>query len=753
MEKNVGKPINKWLILICFVLIALLFGVRLIHLDQDPPPWGVSFYQPVDEGAYAFMAINEKTFGTINPSLEDTNGLPILTVENFIMNTLGNALNIVGFRLLGNNYYGLRAPYVLVALVNLLLFALLLNKLRKKYAIQKGDGLWAMLALILWMVLDFTFFVASRVVEPTPIRLLFVQLCALIYIGMPASFRARYLLLGLLVTFSVFLVYMTNVFLYLAVGATLLFVLAKEGKASFLRSLLWFVAGCVIGLVVAEAYYIAVWGTEAVQNALRTLLSFSENSYAEIYVTSDTSILVSLAFIYVRFFSANAFVYNLPMLMTSFLALPLLLHVLTKEKDDVLFFLLSIVLSFFLQSCFSYDTVTRKLIVIFPIVVCLLYAAYLLRENKADMFTRVRPIAWRGKTLSAHAVTTFLRACVWGLAFLTTILSFVYRLFLYDQTYGDYTLLDTALLLFLQVVPLTIFVAMKGFRRIVQRRKGISCAEHALRAEKARKLDRVAIPAIFLSMCACNVLFTFSHVWMQPEYGERDAMIAMAEQVDGKYVMGGGFQLGYTLYNDMIPIVHKPEQIMRYAMTSAKDSLVLEFEKNTRDMEEYFNTTFYADSSWRLEPVHIIARSFQTFGDTRNMALYEFVSLDRYHTHLRNREQEAEQALRASRSALLAADTTADYAEKKQAYLDAQGLYQLYRYPAHTNTLALNYLPSPLFADLYADVHGPVNIDIYGNVYGSIYGDVNATIHGTVHGKVHGTIRGAVTGGVLGEMD
>ncbi len=35
---------------LALVLICLLFCLRVIHIDQDLPPWGVVTYQPIDEG-------------------------------------------------------------------------------------------------------------------------------------------------------------------------------------------------------------------------------------------------------------------------------------------------------------------------------------------------------------------------------------------------------------------------------------------------------------------------------------------------------------------------------------------------------------------------------------------------------------------------------------------------------------------------------------------------------------------------------
>ena len=748
MGNGMKRKTRNWVVLCILLLIALIFCVRIIHLDQDPPAWGVGFYQPVDEGAYAFMAINEKAYGTIRPLEEDSGGFQTLITGNFIMNILGNLLNIAGFKLWGNNYYGLRLPYVFISLLNLLLFGIMLNQLRRRYGDGKDRSLWAMLALLVWMVVDFSFFLAGRIVEPTSIRLLFVQLCAVVYLGMPSSQKLRYFILGILITFSVFLVYITNIFMYLAVAATLLFVLTKDGKAAFFRGLIWFAAGCIVCLVATEAYYFSVWETEAVLNALQTVSSFSQ---AELYAYSDYSFFRTMAQVYLRIFSANPMVYNLPMVVASFFALPILVHIIHKKKDEKLFFLLMVVLSFFLQSCFSYDTLTRKMIVVFPIFVGLLYVAYLLRDKRESIRASVPALTIGEKTISPNTLRIIAYVLLWGIGTGTAVFSFVYRAFRYNLSYADFDFISKLALLVLQVIPIVCVAIAKVIHFCRQESKRATPEKMRLWKEKSKKLDRVAMPAVFLLMCLCNVFYAYHHAWSNPLYGERDAMIAMADEVDGKYVFGGGFPLGFTLYNNMRPIVHYPETIVQYAGRS-EDALLLEYTNENFELSSYFESVYYPYATVRFIPYHTIRRDFQTFGDARNMTLYRFAATDTYYAYLREKEATTLEAYNASRAALSIA-VNSEFQDRKDDFDYAQEQYLLYRYPAITTPLHVRSQSEAMFLDVYSDVLGDINFDLYGNVYGSIYGDVNATIHGTVHGKVHGTIRGAVTGGVLGEMD
>jgi hypothetical protein len=132
MSKILKSKKTYWLVLFC---IFALFFVRIVNIDQDIAPWGVSMYQPADEGPYAYLAINEKTYGSIRPTIiENNQKIPMLISNNFITNTIGNALNILGFKVFGNNYYALRIPYVLLGFINLSSFL--------GYFAEVGKSIW-----------------------------------------------------------------------------------------------------------------------------------------------------------------------------------------------------------------------------------------------------------------------------------------------------------------------------------------------------------------------------------------------------------------------------------------------------------------------------------------------------------------------------------------------------------------------------------------------------------------------------------
>lgn len=56
---------QNWKKLKIFILLVLLFLLRFLKLDIDLPPWGIVNYQPMDEGQYATMALNEYNYGIL----------------------------------------------------------------------------------------------------------------------------------------------------------------------------------------------------------------------------------------------------------------------------------------------------------------------------------------------------------------------------------------------------------------------------------------------------------------------------------------------------------------------------------------------------------------------------------------------------------------------------------------------------------------------------------------------------------------
>ena len=739
------------------IVIICIFALRIINLDQDIAPWGISVYQPADEGPYAYLAINDKVYGSINPQIEN-NGeqIPLMISENFITNLPGNLLNILSFHIFGNNYYGLRVPYIIFGAINIIIFSFLLNTLRNRYGYGKKNEIIAQMALILWIVLDFSMFNASRIVEPTIVRLIFVQLVALIYIKYPDSIRGRFFTLGILITFSTFFVYITNVFLYLAIMALIVISGIREGKKAFLKPFLWFIMGSISMFVVVEFYYVFVWHTEAIINAIRTIFSFSSNSSAQLIIHSEHSIIKTIALLYAQIVSSNPFIYNMPLLFAGTVAIIPLFRFIRKEKDNGILFLALIVFSFLLQTMVSTDTISRKMIVIFPIFVSVLFVLFIKQETIVFSMQEIDEIT-EDQVKKKTRKKKILFIIFWFFGIMNIMAAYIYRTKLYDWTYADYDIRSRLILLVLEVLPLIIIFVLGLFYFL------IDDTNNKQQIQIWKKITR----CLFISMCLCNVLFCVKYYWKKPAFTERDAMIKLADQVQDKYVLGGGFQLGWTLYNELKPIVNTPEKIMEIA-SQMDEPIFLDYTNSDNSLDSYFQDTFYSKSKEYLFfiPYYEIERGYQTFGYAHNMCLYKVQGAKEYREYLLKREEKAINQHKNA-YAYLYNNISNNSAEankiKQEELMSIWSDYGKRRYPLILNK---DY-PSmeskvysiigdiidvdvPIYGDVMGDICGNINAPIYGNIYGNIFGEVNATITGNVYGNIWGAVNCDLNGDVYG---
>ncbi len=745
MSKMLKSKKIYWLVLFC---IFALFFVRIVNIDQDIAPWGVSMYQPADEGPYAYLAINEKTYGSIRPTIiENNQQIPLLISNNFITNIIGNALNILGFKVFGNNYYALRIPYVLLGFINLLLFWIILQKLGNQYGKDKSITKWAGIALLLWMTIDFTFFNASRIVEPTSVRLIFVQLSAIVFISKPENHTTRFLWLGIIITFSCFLVYITNVFLYLAVAITMLVRLPETKGKVFWKEVMWFVIGTLIMFFIAEAYYKIVWGKEAIQNAISTVLDFSKNSSAELTVNSEHSIPYTLALLYARIISSNPFFYNLPFLFAAFVVTVPLIRKIGRNKDQVLCFLLMIVFSFLLQTLVSADTITRKMIVVFPILVSLIYVVFISGES-------LRIVDNSSESNQKKKLYTFKKigeVSIWLFALLSVLFAAVYRTKMYYWTADDFDNTSILLVFVLQAIPVMI-IAIVGILTI--------CKKNS-QTLMTQTIRNSCVALCLCLVCVCNIAYCYKYYWKDPQYTEKQAMVDLAEQVDDKYVLGGGFQLGFTLYNNMKPIVNVGEEEMK-ASEILDDAVHFDYDNSNNELISYFNEHFYSKSNGNqfFVPIYDIKRGFKTFGYSRDFYLYKITDAQEYQAYLNSKMQESLRVIKEKYNAFENKEIEEVNIEKEKAWL----------YPLHpgfamtdidsSHPLVANVCgiikgntEQAIFGDVLRSIYGDVNQPIFGNVYGDIYGDINAQIIGTVYGTIYGKINTPISGGIVSGKD
>ncbi len=703
------------------MLICILFCLRVFHIDQDLPPWGVVTYQPVDEGQYAAPAINLQSFGVINAEDTAKTGLkyPVFTEYSLRSNLLGNYLTMASLHVLGDNYYGLRVPYVLIGLANLLLFAATLRTLQREHGSDKRD-VWILLAFLVFLLVDFCFYVASRTVEPTSVRLLFIQICTLIYLKMKDSKRLRFFLLGLISVASVFLIYLTNTVLVLAMGIILLSLWYREGFKAFYKSTLWFILGAIIGWGLSELYFRAVWDIGVIENTVSALTRFAATSKIDSnYSAAGAGIVGIIALIKhaFRFFCANYLLYNLPVLCVYLMALPvLLLRCFDKKHGEHYTVFLALMLALLIQTIFFEDYIVRKFLVLIPAILSPIYLLYLDRKVEFDSLP-----GWMKQSNTKTAWRCFVLLMIVFIA--------VYRLFIVnDDTKLDFSSFDKIWIVILGLVPaVTACVAWIWFD---PNKKSIK-----------RFFWRWGY-VLGVSTILLNLGMNAKHIWLNPTYSERDAMIKIADKVDHKYVFGVGYQLGYTLYNNMLPLVETPETFSEY-MFDTPDSFVLDYAGEDEASRNQYDDIWFKYSDQSLMINMRLKRNFSTSGETLDMALLELAPKADIVARYRNAY----------------IHKRIDYLDLVDEYYAAQNLSEEEKqdyWSRIDEAFAEVEAASEVYPDLHRDLLGDITDEIYVMVYGNIYGDIRAVIYGDIYGNVYGDIyvkpEGKIYGEVYGEL-
>lgn len=83
----------------------------------------------------------------------------------------------------------------------------------------------------------------------------------------------------------------------------------------------------------------------------------------------------------IKYFSANYLLYNTPVLALFAISLPIVIYALLNKKDINILFLLVTVFSFLMQTMISEDYIFRKLIVLYPYFIFLIFLAYFYRKE------------------------------------------------------------------------------------------------------------------------------------------------------------------------------------------------------------------------------------------------------------------------------------------------------------------------------------------------------------------------------------
>ena len=558
------------------LLWFLIFCLRLIFLDSDLPPTGIINYQPIDEGAYSYLALNQINYGTINPD----NGLQY-TATYSRQNLPENLISYIGLSILGKNYYGLRIGSVICVLLSFFIIYKTLMLQQRKYSLEKKRSNIFICFMMFYLVFEFTFFIASRVNETSIYRLLFLVLTFYVFEKYPEKNVWRFFSVSFLITFSVTSIYITNIFLLIAFLAIVLLQFFFYEKKHCIISLVSSLGGILFAFTINEIYLRTVWNIGFVKNTLSTFRSFHS---IEGYTTSGT--LYKIIKTSVDFVSNNFSLYNIVIVFIFVILLPKLIQMGIKGKNLSVMFMLFALAAFYFQTLFSADFIRRKFIIVVPIIIYLIFIAF--NDFLTECSEKRLPLYYK----------IYIFAC-----YLFCICIIIYRLYITsDGSRLDFTRLD---LLFLSVVNFIILTFI-------------------LVVTVGLKWKKKYWITLYITALSVHFYMDIQYVFLSPTFSEKEIMVELNElDLEPKYIVGT-YMLGYSLYNDYIPILNTTEKMKEILIENPEYYYMDYASDDTVDLTMYLEG-FMEGTDWKLVEVHRFEREFQRYGHKRPIALYKVV--------------------------------------------------------------------------------------------------------------------------------
>lgn len=681
---------NK-LFYIAVVLLFVSYPLRIINIEQDLPAWGIGYYQPVDEGAYAHLAINKFEYGEVVPLYTYGNAVEKMYIPpQMCFNGIQNVLVYLGLKNLGDNYYGLRVPIVVTCMFALVVEFFTMLLIVKKYSV--GNYLYTRWLAVLFTLLTsyhFYFYIASRTVEPSVMRMIAVELLILIMLFDFFNEKIKFFCLGLITTLSVFFCYLTNAFLYMAIG--ILLVLAsidKKKKVYFVNSVA-VLSGILVAVGISYYVFDAYFQISPIY-AIKDVIESFKDVPGYKTVAHGRGVFHSIFGGVGKFFSSFTFFYMPAVLLYIIIFGMAGLFKTFKEKDYRIALVFYIPMSFLIYTMISDDYIWRKSIMILP---CFMYIILwgCLQYEFLNQYINSGTLKRRRLKL-LFVMLSSLATCVF----------IIYHL-LYkgDRSGLDLDLFTRMMIVLMTVIPVVIWTILKARR-----------SKHGVFLFHFKELIIWSGLSIALSLC-----LLFYHVWWEPSYCQKQMLTELSTKynLDDTYIIGDCIA-GVTLYNDLKPVCFRSSEYADKMMANKK-LLLHTYSKN--DTKKYLDEIVFADEDYySAQEIIRVPGTFQTFGRKYSWGIYKATerraivqeSRERYYANLINGNSEH--------------DSDDLYDEDTMLYPDLKEL----QYD----------IDKPIFVNIRGDVHGNVNAPIYGDVFGNIYGNVYAPIYGKVYGNIYG---------------
>lgn len=510
---------NNKVYYICIGMLFLLFSLRIFNLDCDLPPFGISYYQSIDEGLYSKMAINLYKYD----SLLNTADFSLYTAPNYRANIIGNILQYISLKILGNNYYGFRIAYVIIAMLALFLIIKTVEEITKQYGISVKNSRFFILSIMIFVIADFSYLMMSRTVENSNIRVAILILS--IYIFVKANTKYRYFLLSFIGILSIFLVYYSHIVTIATASVLVLNSLFRKNWEHTKKIIIQYLLGILLGIIIAELYYLLVWNTGAFSNLFKAIFDFSDR----INTVQSAGLLKKLVKGVFLFLNSNMFFYSFAFLFLSIVSIIFNIGYAIKKNDEIYLLINVIIILGFVQSVLTQDWMERKAIVFYPALIINIIL-FIINISKNRLVVNIK------QSTKKICYTLF---CI---ALLINIYT-MFRLHInysYFYDFGKADILIVLISIAFQFVCIVIFVYKYIFKKNYN--------------------GKLYYCIIMLSVVVINLFFSFKYVYLNDSYVSKKTMKEIGNIVGQDYI-AGPYAYGFSLYNDCKMISNKNLQV------------------------------------------------------------------------------------------------------------------------------------------------------------------------------------------------
>lgn len=577
-------------VILFYLLIGLLFLIRIYNIDNDPPSYDICYYQPIDEGQYAMMALNQERYGTINVT-DDNYEYSCKVPPNLSSLVLTNIVTYISLQIFGNNYLGLRFSSIFFSFMILVILFLFTMRFQK----EKGNGnnfsIKGMMFVSIFLLFDFNFLVTSRMVEPTIVRTFFLLLVLYSFYILDKKLYLRYFVLSFLSIISIFLVYASNLFILIPLGVLILYEIYQNKSLK----ILWFaLLGMFLAYFISEIYYQLVFHISAIENIFKSITDFSSiQGYTSF--NSNKTLYEKIFDFSLQAIGTNMFYYNVLFAVLGVISLFINLIIGVKEKKRELIYIVAIVFAFFLQTAYSTDFAIKKATLLFPIILISIVWCF----KNIKVFIEY----FQSKNMSYFKVFMGL-----GVVFISSI--FLKVIHTRSKYSFDLKHSEAEFIFWYSVFEIIVL--------------GIFCIICVLKTKKnifQRLKYNHMFTILFILSLIPNIFFSVIYVYNYQSYGEKQIMMQIRERFeDDENILGGDFMLGYGLYTNLKPIVARYEKYGKYI---ENDDVQYFMGYENYKSSGVIDNVIFKDSDYTVTPYIIYERNYTVLGEPSNVCIYK----------------------------------------------------------------------------------------------------------------------------------